>query len=72
MTQNLTLAAIREYGLFASFDTETREYRVNLPAYAGGTEATAYYTDDALDALGTAQRMALTSGVSVPNTAVLP
>lgn len=47
-----TLAAIRAIGCTASH--RDGEYRVNL---RGSTEATASYTDDAADAIGTAQVM---------------
>lgn len=43
---------IRETG--ATVSRKDGEYRVNVP---GGTEGTAYYTDDAKDAVGTAKHM---------------
>lgn len=43
---------IREAG--ATVSRKDGEYRVNIP---GGTEATAYYTDDPRDAVGTARAM---------------
>jgi hypothetical protein len=47
-----TVAAIRATG--ATVSCRGGEWRVNVP---DGTEATAYYTDDAEDALGTARVM---------------
>ena len=46
------LAIIRRLGMKAGH--RDGEYRVNYP---GGTEATAYYTTDADDAIGTATEM---------------
>ncbi|MHB1059792.1 MAG: hypothetical protein ACYC0F_18105 [Rhodanobacter sp.] len=48
-----TMVAIRIMGMAARY--EDGEYRINYPR---GTEATAYYTDDAKDALQTARQMA--------------
>ena len=53
LTQTATQAAIRQLGLTCRY--RDGEYRVNLPK---GTEATAYYTNDAADAIATAKRMA--------------
>ena len=52
-----TLQAIRALGCTASYRNEGKEYRVNLPS-PKGTEATAYYTNDADDAIATARHMA--------------
>ena len=49
-----TLKAIHAMGMEATYDQDVDEYRVNIP---GGTEATAYYTPDADDAIGTAKAM---------------
>lgn len=46
----------RNLGMSATYSHEWHEYRVNLP---NGTEATAYYTEDASDAIATARAMAL-------------
>lgn len=54
MTVKRTRAAIRELGLTARY--RNGEWRVNLAAPVG-TEATAYYTTDAADALDTARAM---------------
>jgi hypothetical protein len=52
MTVKKTLTAIRALG--ANVRYSDGEYRVNIPR---GTESTAYYTDDAVDAYGTAKLM---------------
>lgn len=57
MTVKQTIKAIRALGLTCTRTTHG-EYRINLLMSNGGTEDTAYYTDDADDALGTAQFMA--------------
>ena len=49
-----TLSAIRALGLTANW-TQFAEYRIN---FVGGDEATAYYTNDAEDAVKTAEHMA--------------
>jgi hypothetical protein len=71
MTRKETLEAIRALGLLASFDPETREYRVApnlgpLPCGRGfqaqrraAEERAAYYTPDATDATDTARRMSV-------------
>lgn len=41
-------------GMTARWIADTREYRVN---YKGGEEKSAYYTGDAIDAIGTALQM---------------
>lgn len=56
MTKKDTLLAIRALGATARWDPAWGEYRVNLPA-PYGTEATAYYTPDDEDAVGTARAM---------------
>lgn len=53
-TQKQALTAIRRLGASVRYFSEWREYRVNIP---GGNEATAYYTDDLDDAIGTAKQM---------------
>lgn len=50
------LAAIKLTGAKARWVATTQEYRVNIPA-PDGTEATAYYTNDATDAEMTAKHM---------------
>ena len=55
MSIKATLAAVRALGLTAGYKAEYREYRVN---YKGGKEATAHYTCDDYDAIGTARVMA--------------
>ena len=52
MTVKRTIAAIRHLGLVARYSDG--EYRVN---YRGGREATAYYTNESSDAIGTAIHM---------------
>jgi hypothetical protein len=52
-TVKRAFAIIRALGLMAS--RRDGEWRINLP---GGAGATAYYTDDALDAVKTARDMA--------------
>lgn len=54
MTIKQALAEIRAIGMKARYDSSTKEFRVNTP---NGTEATAYYTDDRYDAIGTAKAM---------------
>lgn len=55
---SITFASVRRElrtaGVTISARNEAGEYRVNL---AGGTELTAYYTDDLVDALGTGHAM---------------
>lgn len=51
-TQKQCIALIRHLG--ATVKVSEGEYRVNVP---GGTEATAYYTDDPNDAILTAKHM---------------
>lgn len=53
VTQKAAIFAIRAMGL--SVRVDAGEYRVN---YRNGTEASAYYTDDAEDAVATARSMA--------------
>ncbi len=54
VTQKHALTAIRKLGASVRYSSEWGEYRVNVP---GGTEGTAYYTDDAQDAIQTAKVM---------------
>ena len=54
MTIQQTLKAIRDTGCTAKWNADLKEYRVNLK---GGSEATAYYTEDAEDAVNTARAM---------------
>jgi len=54
LTHKQTLTAIRKTGASVRYSSEYGEYRVNVP---GGTEGTAYYTDDRADAIGTAKVM---------------
>lgn len=56
MTVKEALRSIRALGLTAN-RTPDNEFRVNLPR-PYGTEATAYYTSDAEDAVGAAMEMA--------------
>ena len=53
--KELTYRVARQFashiGIDLRYDVDTYEFRVN---YRGGKEATAYYTDDLKDALGTA------------------
>jgi hypothetical protein len=62
VTQRETLDAIRALGLKARFDHANREWRVwpSIEGFPDAEEAAAYYTDDAEDALYTAQAMAKT------------
>jgi len=46
--------AARELGMTVSYNADTQEYRVN---FRNGVEATAYYTNDRLDALQTMTHM---------------
>ena len=61
MTQKETLAQIKAAGMSGRYDADTREYRVTLPPKdqpdAERREAIAYYTNDAKDALKTAEAM---------------
>jgi hypothetical protein len=56
-TQQLKAAKseLRAIGVTIRYQSDLREYRVNL---VGGTEATAYYTDDLVDATLTGRHMA--------------
>lgn len=56
LTQAQTMRQIRALGLTCG-RTAYGEYRINLSRACGGSEATAYYTDDAADALATAAHM---------------
>ena len=55
MTIQQTLQTIKALGLSARWSSEYREFRINLK---GGSEATAYYTESAIDAITTAKKMA--------------
>lgn len=55
LTQKGVAAELRGLGLTMRATGCGREVRVN---FKGGDEATAYYTDDLSDALGTGQHMA--------------
>lgn len=54
MTIQQTLKTIKSLGLSARWNSEHREYLIN---FIGGSESTAYYTDSAIDAIGTAKKM---------------
>ena len=54
MTKLQTLQAIRALGMTARWSSEFQEFRIN---FRGGMEATAHYTNDADDAIGSAQDM---------------
>lgn len=51
-----TLITIRKMGLTASWSPVYKEFRVNL---RDGDEASAYFTNDRLDAIRTAEHMAV-------------
>lgn len=55
MTIREAQAELRPLGIVLTKDVASGEYRVN---YRGGEEATAYYTDDKVDALHTGREMA--------------
>ena len=55
MNTSQVLTAVRAMGMTCRYDNG--EYRVNIPTAWGGSEATAYYTNDADDAIGTARIM---------------
>ena len=57
MTQKQTIATIKAIPGMTAKRTQYGEYRVN---FAGGDEATAYYTDSGDDAIGTARLMSNT------------
>lgn len=66
MTIRLALATIRGLGLTAnyrplgSFSGEFRiDYHHNNPLFVGGDEGSAYFTNDAQDAIDTAKYMSL-------------
>ena len=61
MTQKAVIAAVRAMGLSCG-RTDHGDYRINLLKREGGNEDTAYYTDDAEDAVATAQAMAMHRG----------
>lgn len=56
MTIKIALLTIRHLGLTAN-TTPFGEIRVNLPPRCGGSEASAYYTNDPQDAVDTASAM---------------
>jgi hypothetical protein len=56
MTQKQTIRLIRSMGLTCN-RTPYGEYRINLRPAFGGTEDTAYYTNDSRDALLTAMHI---------------
>lgn len=61
LTQKATYKRIREIGMRAAYDPDTREYRVtfsslDVPSYER-REAVAAYCCDSDDAIGTAQMM---------------
>lgn len=62
LTVKQAMEEIRHMGLEVT-RTSHGEFRVNLPRAAGGNEATAYYTNDAKDAVVTARWMAKTAGM---------
>lgn len=62
MTQKDVISKIRAMGL--SVRCIDGEYRVNYP---GGAESTAYYTDDASDAVATARVMAKSKSMRKKN-----
>lgn len=55
MTQRETKKQIRDAGMRSSYDSDTEEWRVAFP---DNDEDSAYYTDDAEDAVNTARAMA--------------
>jgi hypothetical protein len=59
VTDSKTLRSLRTelqpLGIEASYNRDTEEFRIN---FRGGKEATAYYTNDVDDALGTGRAMA--------------
>ena len=55
MNLSQTVAAVKAQGLTCKWLPDTQEFRVNVRL---GTEATAYYTQDPADAIGTARAMA--------------
>jgi hypothetical protein len=58
-TKRETLDAIRAAGMRGRWIAATDEFRVGYPPESGlDTEANAYYTDDAQDAINTARIMA--------------
>jgi hypothetical protein len=62
LTQKEVFARIRAIGMTVTMVHSTGEYRVNFPKSEGGTEESAYYTNDGLDAIGTAQAMKNAAG----------
>ena len=65
LTAKEAMAQIRAIG--ASVTRKDGEYKVNIP---GGTEATAYYTDDPRDAVGTAKAMMAQYVKTIPRETV--
>lgn len=60
LTIGEVLDTIRQMGLTCSYKPlgyKSWEFRVNHSPHKGGTEATAYYTEDRQDAIDTAKRM---------------
>lgn len=62
MTVKQTIAACRSMGMSCRYSDG--EYRVNYPK---GAESTAYYTDDASDAIGTARQMSKSRTMRMKN-----
>jgi hypothetical protein len=58
MNRQQIIAAVEAKDLDCSYKSSTGEYRINLRIKDGGTEQTAYYTNDGEDALNTATAMA--------------
>ncbi len=61
LSQKDVARLVRSHGMCCGFNVDTREYRVSFPRVQGTSpadiEATAHYTDDPQDAIGTAQAM---------------
>lgn len=55
MSPSKPIKLVKQYGLRCTHDRDTGEFRIALPS---NDEASAYYTDDADDAVDTAAAMA--------------
>jgi hypothetical protein len=56
------IAVVKSFGMTCAWKPDTREYRVN---FKGGSEDSAYYTQDGQDAIDTARILARSAELKV-------